>query len=323
MRKAIVTLLHCFIALVLCTYCLVPSAVFAANVGFAPSTGIWFSPTTFASGDTVRVYAVIINNDFNALDGVVTFYDGATAINSAVITGLAKDDTMQVSVQWRPTAGAHSLSARFTKAVSVDSSGNRQEVPLATINSSAGAPLSIGGTAVAPVSNPSMTIGAATVSASATTSVAGALGSIGSVLIQVAQEGKNMALRAITPTSSSAEAVSSGAADGADPFSKNREILTKANDLASTITSTAGKINDAYVVGKDAVDKGQSFYKQAQDVWAKVDPYWQMVQPAWDSISHHNDPKQIVIIAGVVIVFYWILRLILRRRRRRFSRWDE
>ncbi len=323
----------------LSTYCLVPNAGWAANVGFVPSTGLWFSPTTFSAGDSINVYTVVINNDYYALDGIVTFYDNNQSFDTAVVTQLLKEQAKQVKVTWKPTAGEHNLSARFTKAVAVDAKGSKQEISLSQINNVTGAPLEVGGSSVAPVTpvTETQTIGESKVVVAASgVTPSDASVAIGSTAVAVVQQGKTLVLKAAeilktqsvqqtdaNPTSQNSNSTSTtsvhAASTAVDPFAKNKEIIDKASNLAATITSTAGKINEAYAAGKGAVETGQSFYKQAQDTWSRIDPYWQKMKPYWLSISHNNDPKQIAIIAGVVIVGYWILKFMFRRRRRRWE----
>src|SRR6266403_819509 len=100
MRKILVTV---FAASCL----LLPSTAFMATVGFVPSTGVWFSTSTFDPNQSIKVYTVVVNNDYASLDGTVGFYDNDKLIGSTSFKSLAKESAQQLSINWVPSQGDH------------------------------------------------------------------------------------------------------------------------------------------------------------------------------------------------------------------------
>lgn len=310
---------------------LIPLSACAAGVGFVPSTGIWFSRSSFLPHDTIRVYSVIINNDYFKLDAVVGFYDNGELIDTATVTGLVKEMAQQVKVFWSPTEGQHTLTARFIKAVAIDDKGGRKELNLNDIVSSAGSPLTVaeGQVAPTPARVASATVGAqssSTIATSATTSIGGV---IGATIVEVAKQGTRLAVQA--PVSSGVVAASAepavlgekvaalaprGEDTGSDIFAKNKEVLEKAQAAVTTITSTAGKIGEVYNQTKSVVEKGKGYYEQGQSYWQRVKPYAEKVKPWWLKISNNNEPKRIAIIVVSVLAVWWLLKWWWRRKRR-------
>lgn len=303
-KKLIVTVL-------LSAYCLVPSAIWAANVGFVPSTGLWFSRTEFSPGETIRVYTVIINNDYHSLDGAVAFYDNGQVIDTVAVQGLTKESAKQIRVFWEPAEGQHAVTARFTKAVAVDAQGKKQEVDIGTINSVAGAPLAVGGEKLYSVQQtptaPSDSTGAAS-----TTPVA-----IGEVQLVVKKQGEKLVIAPAPVVKVGTQSPPGEAGAAEDLLSKNREALAKAEQLAGTITTTAGKINSAYDKTKSAVEEGKGYYEKGRERWGKTVPYIKRAEPFWNTISNNNEPKRVAIIVGSIIVLWLVMKWMFRRRRKR------
>lgn len=315
-----------FFALLLSAYCLLPSAGLAANVGFVPSTGLWFSRDSFFPKETIRIYTVVVNNEYASMDGVVVFYDNSDIIDTVEIKGLPKEGAKLMRVFWEPTEGEHAVSARFIKAVAVDEKGARQDIDLATINSVAGAPLSVSTGQVMPVvSNDAQKVtdqlaavgGAVNTGSSKTTALS-------EVQLVVKREGDKLALTAPEKTATASSATPpverggdekpslEGGGGSADPFAKNREILQKAENVAGTITSTAGKIESAYDKTKSAVEKGKEAYAEGQRQLLKIQPYLKKFEPYWNKLSNNNEPKRVAIIVVVMLVGIWMIKRAIR-----------
>src|SRR5260221_4722000 len=90
-----------------------PAVALAAGAGLVPSSGIWFSSTTLTPGTLVRVYTVVVNDQYFALDGTVGFYDNGALIDTVQFKALDKQSALQLKVLWQPTAGTHSVTAAF------------------------------------------------------------------------------------------------------------------------------------------------------------------------------------------------------------------
>ncbi len=304
-----------------------PHFAHATGVGFVPSTGIWFSRDTFYPKETIRIYTVIINNDYYSLDGTVAFYDNRVEIDRVDVKGLAKESVKQIRVFWEPTEGEHAVSAQFIKAVATDEKGNKQTLDIQTINSVAGAPLKMGTSTITPTpiiitTSSATTLGSTTIkivplNANTVTTSAVLLGSQTEVVVR--KEGDKLVLEPApeTNTSGFGAHISEGNSGdtGGDLFAKNREILDKVEQVAGTITTTADKINKAYAGTQEVFEKGKGYWAGAKEQWGKAAPYLQKVVPAWKAVSHNNDPRYIAGIVGGVVGLYWILRWKWRKKK--------
>lgn len=114
------------------TLVLVASSVRAATVGFVPSSGIWFSKTEIKPGESIRVYTVVVNNNYPSLSGTVTFYDNGEKIDSVEVKSLTKESVQQVRVLWEPAEGAHVVSAKLTRAVATNADGKQETLDLSS-----------------------------------------------------------------------------------------------------------------------------------------------------------------------------------------------
>ena len=312
MRKFIIWLFRCFMVSLL-----LPVVALAANVGFVPSTGIWFSKTELVPHEMVRVYTAIFNNDYYSLSGTVVFYDNSSIIDTVQVKNVPKETAQQLKVLWEPTEGAHAISARFTKAVATDVNGVTQVLSLNTINDATGAPLKIGVNLV----EPTVTSQSNKISTSSPEVV------VGATQVEITKVNNKLVLNAKTVDQASTQPMSdTSVAESAgrngqtttsvdDIFSKNREILEKSGQLVIAVSSTAGKVSAAYDSTKSAIATGQSWYDKGAETWQKVDPYFQQAKPIWNKISNNNEPKRIAIIVGGLIIGCYILKFAFRRRR--------
>lgn len=316
------------LALLLSTYLLAPTAGMAANVGFVPSTGLWFSRDSFYPKETIRIYTVVINNEYASLDGVVAFYDNSDIIDKVEVKGIPKEGAKLLRVFWEPTEGAHAVSARFIKAVATDEKGIKKELDIQTITSIAGAPLTMASGSVTPVvqNDPQKAADQlASVGATIPTAQTSAQ-TVSEVQLIVKREGDKLAL---TPSQNSIymeqDTNQTGAVSVAgvrislapsttpsnlseDAFAKNREILQKAEAVAGTVTTTAGKLEAAYDKTKAAVEKGKEAYAEGQKQLSKVQPYLKKLEPYWNRLSNNNEPKRVAIIVAVTLVVIWMIK---------------
>ncbi len=290
-----------WIKIALVIFIFIPSVSSAANVGFVPSTGVWFSTTTFDENQSIKVYTVVVNNDFPSLDGTVGFYDNDSLIGSADFKALAKESAKQLSISWVPNQGAHTVQARFVRADAVDAQGKKTDVTLTAINNVSGMPLSVGSATISPAvqtndaTKPSLVVGA--------------------VAVNVAQDGKKLSMAPQTVVAPSVVPNESNApAD--DVFAKNHDLLNKAQGVATSITTTAGKISDAYNQTKSVIEQGQVYYEAGKEKIIAAEPYFTKAKEWWLVLTENNDPKRIALV-GCVIIFLWILTKLFRRRQRR------
>lgn len=299
-----------------------PVATMAANVGFLPSTGIWFSRTIFSPKETVRIYTVVFNNDYARLDGTVAFYDNNNIIDTVLVKSLAKESAQEIRVFWQPSEGKHAISARFLNAMATDDKGQTFKIDSANINSQTGLPLIVGqGDQVSPVSPDAVALPSSPAESSL----------IGSTLVEVEKQNSKLAITAsavlgekvvasTTTSSVSAQvAAASSSSSFEDLFAKNREVLDKAKSAVDTVSSTAAKVGEVYGAAKNVIAKGQEVYDQAKAVVSTTEDWLQKFHPVtdkikagWNRITHDGEPRRTAIAVGVII---FVLFLIWRRIR--------
>lgn len=117
-----------------------PLTARAANIGFVNSSGVSFSTDPPFAGTMVKAYAVVINNVYRHLTATVAFRDnGQEFARTAVDVG--QEEARQVSVQWMPTEGNHTVVAQFVAATVIDINGNTKQLSQSELDSLA-APIS-------------------------------------------------------------------------------------------------------------------------------------------------------------------------------------
>lgn len=91
-----------------------------AEVSFV-SNPIWLSDSHVTEGVSVTVSTVITKRDLESVEGTVTFYAGGNAIGSADFSLPQNVGGTVVAVSFVPEKGAHTVSAKITRAVAGDS----------------------------------------------------------------------------------------------------------------------------------------------------------------------------------------------------------
>lgn len=292
MRKLVVSL---FTA----TCLLLPSTAFMATVGFVPSTGVWFSTSTFDANQSIKVYTVVVNNDYASLDGVVGFYDNDKLIGSANFKSLTKESAQQISINWVPSQGDHTVQARFMSATTVDTQGKKSDITLTGINNVSGMPLTVGSAAISPVAQVNDTAKV-----------------VGAVAVNIVQEGKKLLMSPQVASVVSGVVTNEQTVAADDLFAKNHDLLNKAQGVATSITTTAGKITDAYNQTKSVIEQGQMYYEVGKEKLVAAQPYFEKAKEWWLVLTENNDPKRVALVA-CVLLFLWILTKLFRRRQRR------
>jgi hypothetical protein len=277
------------------------SATLAAQVGFVPSTGVWFSRTELSPNESVRIYTVIVNNNYYALNGTVAFYDNETSIDTAAFTALKKGEARQLSVFWQPSEGDHKISARFTKAEAVDEKGVKTTISLDSIVATSGQPLSL--------TNGEVTeVGAAALSVEQKDD---------RLLLTPQKTASNaVAIATSQKTTSSAVAASEESGGGGENiFEKNKALLGKAESAAQTITSTAEKVENVVASVKSAAAQAGAWYETGKEGARTVWPVVRQIYYGWLVVSNENDPVRIAIIVAVVLLVWFVVRRLRRRHR--------
>lgn len=279
----------------------IPLAAGAVATGFVPSSGLWFSPEQFSAGESVNIYAVVVNNEYALLDGTVAFFDRDSRVGTVEVKGLGRDTARQIKAIWKPSEGEHSISAKFIQAIATQEDGSKINLTADMMNSTIGIPLILNGTGPMQIDS--------------------------TVDLAVVKEGDKLSLAAVAPTpltiagqASNAlnvakDTVTAGKEQAEDLFSKNRQALQNVGETVGKVTTTMGQIGSVYDKTKDALAKGKEYYATSIGWLGKVSPYWESVKPFWLKISNNNDLVRIGIIILVILVVGWFLRRRWRQRK--------
>ncbi len=293
--------------------CFFPYVASAAGVGFVPLSGVWFSAASIAPKETVRVYTVVVNNDYASIDGTIGFYANGKSIGMAEINSVSHEHALEVSADWKPDEGSYTLSARFIKLIATTDAGDKVELNVAEMNNTAGSSLTVGGR------SPVLSSGGVDAATGA------------SAMIDVKKEGQkfvisiaeggtgSLAQAAKIPSAgqtSSKPQSAGGLTDHAVMFEKNREAVAKAAASAVAMIDTAKATSPIETKTTSTfLDRGKAYYAEAGTLLEKSKPYANRAWELWLFISDHNDPKRIGIIIIVLIICRYGVRFWWRRRR--------
>lgn len=98
------------------SFFLITQTTYAETDGIAGflQNPIWHTPTTYYEGDTVRIYAALMNSSPADVTGVVRFLVNNTAVGSRSFTMRAQDSVVTIWYDWKATEGSHVFSAKIT-----------------------------------------------------------------------------------------------------------------------------------------------------------------------------------------------------------------
>jgi predicted DNA binding protein len=257
----------------------------AASVGFLPSTPLWYSPEKFALGEIIRLYTVVINNDYPSLNGVVAFYANGDEIDRSSIVNLKQDKAEELKVYWQPTSGDYTLSAKFVSANAVDEHGatiqlNPNDISTAQTAFNAGKN-NLSTTTVN--QNPDPTPGVATV-------------------ITIKKQGNEFL---ISPKAS---------ADANSVIDSIANTKEKIDSVLHFVTSSANTIAGTVEKTKSAVETGQKYYAKGEAVWQKITPYLSPLKRLAALVTNNYDRRRILYIIGGAVIFIFALKIIRRQR---------
>ncbi|MEI7451626.1 MAG: thrombospondin type 3 repeat-containing protein [Candidatus Falkowbacteria bacterium] len=86
----------------------------AAVIGFT-SNSLWFTaPKDILSGETVKIYANIVNGDDGAFEGDLQFYANNEAVGNSIHFSVAPEDSHLISTAWAAKSGDISFSAEIS-----------------------------------------------------------------------------------------------------------------------------------------------------------------------------------------------------------------
>lgn len=266
----------------------VPVVALAAQVGFVPSNGVWFSRTDVKPGEMIWAYTVVVNNNYHALNGTVVFYDNDQVIDTVVVEQLKKDEVRQLRAFWEPSVGEHRISVQFTKAEAVDEVGKKTVVTVAQSDNAA--------TLVVQQKNDQLLL--------VPEAVAGE-----KLAVTTSSPPKTVSTTAVVATSSSAATTSF------DIMAEGTALINKAQNFAGTLTSTAHKVEQTYTEVKQWIATGGSWYEQFMKQVQKFEPFMGAAYEAWLVVTNNNEPLRLGVIAVILVLAWWLVRRMYRRKR--------
>lgn len=212
-----------------------PHSARATEVGFVPSSGIWFSKQSIAPGESIKVYAVIINNAYPLVQATVAFYDNGDEAGTIEVNNLEQEQARELWIKWTPHPGSHKVTARFTHAAIIGLDGTKKILDPLMLNT-------IGESSfVAPAASGQTDIGAPETDARGSSIVQSANMLAGDgVTVQVKKEGDNLTL-SIVPSNS---AIDTGKKFGTIASPDNSGSSTLVDRTKNTVVSTVEKIKN-------------------------------------------------------------------------------
>ena len=118
-----------FLSLLILTLGLPPTAFGQeSSAGFV--SGMWYRPTQFFDGDTVRIYVALRNSSASDISATIEFFDNDKLIGQRSVDALP-GRLIEAWNDWTVTAGEHKLTARLTNVVA-DEIGDDADAELTT-----------------------------------------------------------------------------------------------------------------------------------------------------------------------------------------------
>lgn len=261
-----------------------PVPLLAAEAGFVPSTRIWFSRSTFETKEQIKMYTVVVNNTYSALDAVVGFYANSSLIDSVALAGLKKEQAEQLSVTWTPVEGTYTLTARFLEATAIDEQGNRTRIEPGRLNDIGDVPIAVDANGVAETpsgQNPATALPEVVEPAIQTSAVT----------VAVTRQADKTIITPLTPQTQAAT---------------TWEGLQEVEQLVNTITTTAGTIEKTYQKTKEWIGKTEEGYATAKNAWGVAQTYVSEAQDALIGWWAVPKTRKIMIGGGIVLSFLFI-----------------
>lgn len=97
----------------------------ASAAGFAKES-LFLSKSSITEGDTVRIHAIISNDNSSSFKGTLDFHDEDGAIGSVAVS-LSAGEATALATSWKPSAGKHTVVAALK-----DTAGKKVEEQSAT-----------------------------------------------------------------------------------------------------------------------------------------------------------------------------------------------
>lgn len=274
-----------FLSAAVFVFLLSPIVSRAANVGFLPSTPLWYSPEKFAPGEIIRLYTVVINNDYPSLSGVVAFYANNEEIGRVSIVNLKQDKAEGLKVYWQPTSGDYTLSAKFVSANAIDEHGATIQLNTNDINTAQTA----------------FNVGKNNLSTTTISQNSEDMQGV-ATFIAIKKQGDEFVI--LPKTSTEENSVIDSIANTKEKFDSVLHFVTSsANTIAGTVEKT-----------KSAVETGQKYYAKGEALWQKITPYLSPIKRVVALATNNYDRHRILYIIGGTAILIFALKIIRRQR---------
>jgi hypothetical protein len=88
------------------------------------SQGVWFSDNDAFAGDIVKIYTVVVNNDFAFFSADVEFLNNGSLIGTTRVVDLPLEGAKQVWIEYTLPSGEGSFTARLTNFIAKNGDGS-------------------------------------------------------------------------------------------------------------------------------------------------------------------------------------------------------
>lgn len=296
-----------------------PFSVSATGVGFVPNSKIWFSPVSFAPGDMIHIYTVVINNDYYSLRGSVAFYVNDRLLDTIRINDLRKENAIELTTLWRPDAGNHNLRASFLSATAIDEQGREHKIKIEDVNSET---ISSGASSLSQTSGEQTFANTSAVIQKSDKRVSDLVSSPPPAsAVQMPMTSARSDSRGFDsfPTNESTSVVVKNQGKNLEIYpieqptdSRKSYLAQEEEKLAQAVQFVTSTATETFEKTKAAIDTGKHYYTRAQEWWQNIKPYREIASSLWLSVTDHNKPKRVLIVVMIIFLFFFLLRRLLR-----------
>ena len=113
--------------IVICLLTLIPATTWSA-FDFVVDKAVTISNPGAVEGQTVKLYTVVVNNDFTTFSGKVNFYNGGQLIGSTEIKKLALEEARQVFISYVLPAGSLAITTQLAAVSVINKNGEIQNI---------------------------------------------------------------------------------------------------------------------------------------------------------------------------------------------------
>lgn len=101
-------------------------SVHAEQVGF-PEKALWYSSEDFVVGESITIYALVVNSEQSTISGTVRFFDRDVVLGEKKVS-IESNDAKVVPITWKVSEGEHQFKAQFSQVSAVESNGTKVSI---------------------------------------------------------------------------------------------------------------------------------------------------------------------------------------------------